>query len=231
MRRVLGIALALFALLGLGTPALASPGGRLPVTKAQFEQMFPQKLPFYTYEGLRAVLETYPRFANSGGWVTRRREVAAFLAQVDHESGALRYLINQNPATWPLFCDDKQPYGCPAGRTAYHGRGPIMLSWNFNYHNAGQAIGKDLLNQPDLVQTDPAVSWTTAVWYWMTQIGGAEQSSHQAMVRGLGFGETIRAINHPECDGGNPAAMAHRVDSYRRFTTILGVSPGRGLTC
>ncbi|MEV8374963.1 chitinase [Kribbella sp. NPDC056861] len=223
---------ALAALIFLPSPvAEAHHRPDLPLTEAQFEQMFPNRLPFYTYQGLVDVLRTYPRFANTGSRSTQKREIAAFLAQVDHESGQLRYLINQNPASWPVFCDRTQSYGCPAGPTAYHGRGPIMLSWNFNYKNAGDAIGKDLLNHPELVETDPAVAWTTAVWYWMTQKGGAKLTSHQAMLSRAGFGGTIRAINYPECDGGNPAAMQHRVEAFKRFAHILHVSPGRNLTC
>ena len=30
--------------------------------------------------------------------------------------------------------------GAPAGQTAYHGRGPMQLSWNFNYKAAGDAL-------------------------------------------------------------------------------------------
>jgi predicted chitinase len=204
---------------------------RLPLTEAQFTAMFPDRLPFYTYQGLVDVLKTYPTFANTGSSEIRRREIAAFLAHVNHESGALRYLETINQDTWPLFCDATQPYGCPAGIAAYHGRGPIMLSWNFNYKAAGDAIGVDLLHHPELVGTDPAVAWTSAVWYWMTQTGGGTLTSHDAIVTRAGFAETIRSINSPECNGGNTPAMQNRVAYFQRFARILRASPGRNLTC
>ena len=128
-------------------------------------------------------------------------------------------------------CDRSQPYGCPAGQTAYHGRGPIQLSWNFNYYAAGNALGIDLLNNPNLVSTNAAVSWETGLWYWMTGTGNAGTTSHNAIINGQGFGTTIRAINSIECNGGNTAQMQDRVNLYNRFTSILGVSPGGNLTC
>jgi predicted chitinase len=107
----------------------------------------------------------------------------------------------------------------------------MQLSWNFNYKAAGDALGINLLNSPDLVKTDSAVAWKTGIWYWMTGTGGAGMTSHAAMTNGSGFGSTIRAINGIECNGGHPDQMNHRVQLYQSFSQILGVSPGGNLTC
>jgi len=37
-----------------------------------------------------------------------------------------------------------------------------------NYQQAGDAIGQDLVSNPDLVSSDPVVSFKTAIWFWMT---------------------------------------------------------------
>ena len=34
---------------------------------------------------------------------------------------------------------------------------------NYNYGQAGKAIGADLINNPDLVATDPTISFKTAI--------------------------------------------------------------------
>ena len=202
-----------------------------PVSEAQFEQMFPSRIPFYTYAGLTDAVGKYPAFTNTGDETQRKREAAAFLANVDHESGQLQYVEEINQANWPLYCDAQQPYGCPAGQSAYHGRGPIQLSWNFNYKAAGDSLGIDLLNNPDLVKTDASVAWQTGVWYWMTQAGPNSVPAHDAIAT-QGFGGTIRSINGSiECDGGNPGQVQSRVNTYLRFTEILGVDPGGNLSC
>jgi len=202
------------------------------VTEAQFNQMFPSRNSFYTYSGLTAALSAYPAFATTGTDTVKKQEAAAFLANVSHETGGLVYIVEQNTANYPTYCDYSQSYGCPAGQAMYYGRGPLQLSWNFNYKAAGDALGVNLLNSPNLVQTDAAISWKTGLWYWNTQTGPGTMTPHNAMVNSAGFGQTIRSINGSiECDGGNPAQVQSRVTAYQNFTAILGVSAGSNLTC
>ncbi|MFF4043679.1 glycoside hydrolase family 19 protein [Streptomyces sp. NPDC001816] len=209
-----------------------NPSGTFVVSEAQFNQMFPNRNPFYTYSGLTAALSAYPGFANTGSDTVKKQEAAAFLANVSHETGGLVYVVEQNTANYPHYCDWSQPYGCPAGQAAYYGRGPIQLSWNFNYKAAGDALGIDLLNNPNLVQTDASVAWKTGLWYWNTQTGPGTMTPHNAMVNSAGFGQTIRSINGSlECDGRNPAQVQSRVDAYQRFVQILGTSTGGNLYC
>ncbi|MEU6963827.1 glycoside hydrolase family 19 protein [Streptomyces chrestomyceticus] len=202
------------------------------VSEAQFNQMFPNRNPFYTYNGLKAALSAYPGFANTGSDTIKKREAAAFLANVGHETGGLVHVVEQNTANYPHYCDRNQPYGCPAGQAAYYGRGPIQLSWNFNYKAAGDALGIDLLRNPNLVQTDAAVAWKTGLWYWNTQRGPGTMTPHDAIVNDRGFGETIRSINGSlECNGNNPGQVQSRVNNFKKFTQILGTSTGGNLTC
>ncbi|MEU9602839.1 chitinase [Streptomyces sp. NPDC048057] len=213
---------------GGGTP---NPGDFV-VSEAQFNQMFPNRNSFYTYSGLKAALSAYPGFANTGSATVKKQEAAAFLANVSHETGGLVHIVEQNQANYPHYCDRTQPYGCPAGQAAYYGRGPIQLSWNFNYKAAGDALGIDLLNNPWQVQNNAAVAWKTALWYWNTQSGPGTMTGHSAMVNQRGFGETIRSINGTlECNGGNPAQVQSRVNKYTQFTGILGVPTGSNLYC
>ncbi len=219
-----------------GTPPTSSPPptnpGGFVVTEAQFNQMFPGRNSFYTYSGLVAALSAYPAFAKSGSSTVQRQEAAAFLANVHHETGGLVHIVEQNTANYPHYCDASQSYGCPAGQAAYYGRGPIQLSWNFNYNAAGNALGLPLLTNPWLVQNDAAVAWKTGIWYWMTQNGPGTMTPHNAMVNGAGFGETIRSINGSiECNGGNPAQVQSRVTKSQQFVGILGVAAGNNLYC
>ncbi|MFJ5263171.1 glycoside hydrolase family 19 protein [Streptomyces sp. NPDC088387] len=213
---------------GGGTP---NPSGFV-VSEAQFNQMFPGRNSFYSYSGLVSAMSAYPAFAKTGSDTVKKQEAAAFLANVSHETGGLVHVVEQNTANYPHYCDWGQSYGCPAGQAAYYGRGPIQLSWNFNYRAAGIALGIDLLNNPWLVQNDSAVAWKTGLWYWNTQNGPGSMTGHNAMVNQAGFGHTIRSINGSlECDGRNPAQVQSRVNNYNRFTQILGVSPGGNLYC
>ncbi|MGX2998590.1 glycoside hydrolase family 19 protein [Streptomyces sp. JNUCC 64] len=202
------------------------------VSEAQFDQMFPRRNPFYTYKGLTDAMKAFPKFSHTGTDTQRKQEAAAFLANISHESGGLFYIKEIDERNYPHYCDRTQSYGCPAGQAAYYGRGPIQLSWNFNYKAAGDYLGIDLLNDPFEVERNPAVAMMTALWYWNTQDGPGPVTGHDAMVSGAGFAQSIRSINgFLECDGGNPAQVESRVRRYKQFTQILGVPTGGNLYC
>lgn len=213
------------------SPPPTNPGGFV-VTESMFNQMFPSRNSFYTYSGLISAMNSFPAFAKTGSETIRRQEAAAFLANAHHETGGLVHIVEQNQANYPHYCDWGQPYGCPAGQAAYYGRGPIQLSWNFNYKAAGDYLGIALLTNPWLVQNDSSVSWRTALWYWMTQNGPGTMNAHSAMVNSRGFGETIRSINGSiECNGGAPAAVQNRVTKYQQFVQLFSTTAGGNLYC
>ncbi len=211
-------------------PPPPPPGnGNFVVSEAQYNQMFPNRIPYYNYSGLVAALSAWPTFANAGSDTVKRQEAAAFLANMHHESGGGVYVREINQANWPLYCS-KGVGNC--GGKQYYGRGPTQLSWDYNYQAAGNALGIDLINNPDLVADNSTVGWKTALWYWMTQRAQAARTPHDAVVQGAGFGETIRAINGGlECNGAGEAQRTTRINLYRTFTGILGVPPGDNLGC
>jgi hypothetical protein len=53
-------------------------GAGFVVSEAQFGQMFPDRNPFYTYDGLVAAIAAYPAFATIGGETVQQQEAAAF---------------------------------------------------------------------------------------------------------------------------------------------------------
>ncbi|TVU32024.1 hypothetical protein EJB05_23740 [Eragrostis curvula] len=175
---------------------------------------------FYTRDAFLSAIRSYPGFAQGGSEAEGKREIAAFFANVAHETGRFCFINEQNP---PInYCDPKSTqWPCVSGKK-YYGRGPLQLSWNYNYGPAGKAIGFDGLGNPDKVAQDPVVSFKTALWFWM-------QNVHRVVPKG--FGATIRAINGMECNGGNTGEMQDRVRLYQQYCKQLGVAPGGNLTC
>jgi chitodextrinase/predicted chitinase len=218
------------------SPAPPSGGGgsgfEKVISRAVFESMFPSRNGFYTYDGLVQATKTYPAFASTGTADDQKREVAAFLANVNHETGALVYVEEINKSD---YCDNGAG-GCPcAPGKRYFGRGPIQLSWNYNYCAASQSIFGDkevLRTDPDRVAREAWVAWATGLFYWMTSTGAGSMTCHNAMVNGSQFGETIRTINGGlECNGRNPGQVQSRIDAYVKFCNMLGVAPGGKTTC
>ncbi|KAI3838953.1 hypothetical protein MKW92_001842 [Papaver armeniacum] len=176
---------------------------------------------FYTRNAFLEAVKSYPSFA-SGSQEAGKREIAAFFAQVTHETGHFCYKEEINGAS-QNFCSPNSPGNPCNPNKKYFGRGPIQLTWNFNYGPAGRSIGFDGLNAPETVSNDPIISFKTALWFWTNNV-------HPVMNQG--FGATTRAITGAlECDGGNPGTVQTRANYYTSYCNQLVVSPGGNILC
>nr|GLL47764.1 GTPase-activating protein GYP1 isoform X2 [Ipomoea trifida] len=178
---------------------------------------------FYTRAAFLKAAGANPRFGNTGSPDVVKLEIAAFFAHVTHETGSFCY-INEINGGSNDYCDESnREYPCAAGKN-YYGRGPLQLSWNYNYGEAGKSVGFDGLRNPDIVAKDAVVSFKAALWFWMNN------QCHSMITSGQGFGETIRAINgDKECVGRNADAVRSRY--YTEYCKQLGVNPGANLSC
>lgn len=197
----------------------------------------------------------YANFANEGDLETRKRELMAFLANISQETTGGWDTAPGGRYAWGLhfrqevgydedslaYRDESHELYPPAPGKSYHGRGPIQLSWNYNYGQASEFLygHKDvLLEQPGKLLENGAFSFQTGIWFWMTP-QYPKPSCHEVMVplwtptpedeaRGLkqGFGATVNIINGGiECGGPTEfEKVVHRISHYQRYTEIAGVS-------
>ena len=134
---------------------------------------------------------------------------AAFLAQLAHESGELRYFEE--------FADGSAYEGRadlgnthPGDGRRFKGRGPIQLTGRSNYARAGEALGLDLVGNPELAAR-PDVGFRVAQWYWTTH-------NLNALADGgpRNFDAITRAIN------GGLNGKADRDRYYARALQVFG---------
>ncbi|HVV55809.1 MAG TPA: chitinase [Mucilaginibacter sp.] len=189
----------------------------------------------------------YGNFCTEKELATDKKELAAFFANIAHETrhgedgkynDGLMF-IHENNTSLPYVADN-DAYPAVAGKK-YYGRGPMQLSYNGNYGYASDCIFGNkhvLLDNPDLVETDPVVAFETAIYFWMTPqtqkpsahdvITGKwhPSAADQALNRKPGFGMTINIINGAvECGQGDKVySMNDRIGFYRYFLKKLGVS-------
>lgn len=217
---------------------------------------------FYSYEAFLTALKDFPAFAAEGPDVIRKRELAAFLAQISHETsgGAGSYDTGSDRYNWGLcwteeigyssgsmaYRDENSTLWPAAPGKSYHGRGPIQLTWNYNYGQAGSDLGVSLLINPDWVLESGANAFRTSLWFWMKE-QTPKPSAHAAIVeywapteadkrynRWPGYGIITNIINGGgECGIGSETRNAprSRVGYYKRYTKYLGVDPGRNVEC
>ena len=98
--------------------------------------------------------------------------IAAFLAQVGHESGRLHYVREiWNPAQcpWQAAYEGRTDLGNthPGDGSLFRGRGLIQITGRTNYRECGLALSLPLESSPTLLeQADNAA--LSAAWFWMT---------------------------------------------------------------
>ncbi|KAH7547572.1 endochitinase EP3 [Ziziphus jujuba] len=174
---------------------------------------------FYTRQAFLDALNSYPEFGTGGSADDTKREVAAFFAHATHESG---YLCKTEEDNKDVYCDTNYPqYPCNPNKK-YYGRGPLQLTWNYNYALAGSSNNFDGLNNPEIVASDAVVSFKSALWFWKENVRS---------VLSQGFGATIRKINSIECNNGAPDKVQARIDLYTDYCNQFGVAPGDNLSC
>ncbi|TMW57799.1 hypothetical protein Poli38472_014402 [Pythium oligandrum] len=203
------------------------------LSEAKFKELFPQAIWLYTFSNLVEAAKKYPAFANTGNELNDKRELAAFLAQTAHESDYFKAAEEYAKDSYPVtqYCNPSQVPCAPGKR--YHGRGPMQLSWNYNYNAAGRALGIDLLNNPDLVSSDKSITWQTALWYWMTP-QKAGRIIHDVVTRDDGFAQSTDIINGGmECGPSAPYKYKElqRIEYYKRICSVFGVQPVARVSC
>ena len=96
---------------------------------------------------------------------------AAFIAQVGHESGQLRWVREiWGPTPQQASYEGRADLGntVPGDGSKYRGRGLIQVTGRANYAACGEALGLDLLNQPTLLE-QPQNAAMSAAWFWSTR--------------------------------------------------------------
>jgi predicted chitinase len=99
--------------------------------------------------------------------ITSYLREAAFLAQLSHESGELRYM--EEIASGAAY-EGRKDLGNtqPGDGKRYKGRGPIQLTGRANYKKYGELLGLDLINNPEQAAT-PEVGFRIAALFWKSR--------------------------------------------------------------
>ena len=96
--------------------------------------------------------------------IDTENRVAAFIAQIGHESGYLRY--SEEIASGKAYEGRRDLGNIHAGDgVKYKGRGLIQITGRYNYAQLSKDLGEDFIKNPELLST-PKYAVQSACWYW-----------------------------------------------------------------
>lgn len=203
-------------------------------------------------------------FMGRGNETNNKRELAAFLAQISKETtGGWEYPIGGGSfgdyGKWGLYFVHELNYNKnssagaystphadfpPNPTKGYYGRGPIQLSWNYNYGQLSKFLYNDkniLINNPERLEEDGVLAFKSAIWFWMMPqwpIPSCHQIMHelwealpgeytQNKMYQKGFAHTTNIINGAiECrQNSSSANVVLRSELYKYYLKIVGFTP------
>ena len=209
----------------------------------------------------------YSTFCNTGNDYNDKRELSAFLANITKETtggwndpdptkGAnsqpngshgswglhfLRQLGSSGAESLPSDCytaGSRIDYQPAAGK-CYYGRGPIQLSYFYNYGNFSEFLYDDesLVANPELLEQDGELAFLSGIWFWMTP-QCPKPSCHQVMqeiydesatsyssgkMSKKGFLHTVNIINGAvECRSSGVTQPVLRSKLYKYYMSLIG---------
>ncbi|XP_024019709.1 mulatexin-like [Morus notabilis] len=211
------------------------------ISESLFDEMFKHRKDcpsqgFYSYDALITAAASFSDFCNTGDVATRKRELAAFLAQTSQATTG-RESDSLDPYAWGYchintttsgvendYCTSSN-WACASGKK-YYSRGPIQLTHNHNYGFVGEALGIDLIKTPDLVATDAVVSFKTAIWFWMIQHNN-KPSCHDIIVNANSeTSQVLGHIIHGNSGQKSSDLITNSIGYYKRYCDMLEVSYG-----
>ena len=193
--------------------ASVSTSGTPQISAADLASIMPSS----SEQARAAFLQPLNRAMEEFGINTRVRQ-AHFLGQIAHESGSLRFVTEiWKPTAFQLRYEPPGTLAQALGNTEkgdgqrYRGRGLILITGRANYRRFGDALGVDLIGEPDLAAR-PDVAARIAAMFW--SIKGLNELADRDDPR-----EITRRIN------GGFNGLTAREEAVERAKKTLGVTP------
>lgn len=163
------------------------------LSEDQWDFLFPVANELYDYDSFLKAVGQFPMFCGEdyGRPALCQRELATFFAHTAREVGKENpsgtypewrqslYFVTENACT-PAHGKSNCNYAStgwsatvwpPVKGQQYYGRGPLQLSWDYNYAQLSTTIFDDenvLLKNPSLIQSSGEYAFTSALWFYMT---------------------------------------------------------------
>lgn len=137
----------------------------MPITAQQLLQILPNagQVAGFFVPVLNTAMNRYQ--------IVGTKRLAAFIAQIGHESGQLKYVKEiWGPTAAQARYEGRKDLGntVVGDGSKYRGRGLIQITGRANYMACGEGLSLDLIKQPELLEK-PQHACMSAAWFWATR--------------------------------------------------------------
>ena len=199
----------------------------MPITEQQLLQILPNAGP------VAGVFVSALNTAMNHYQIVGTKRVAAFIAQIGHESGQLKYVKE----IWgPTKAQAKYEGRADLGNTVagdgskYRGRGLIQITGRATYKACGEALGLDLINYPELLEK-PQHACMSAAWFLASR--GIPSGVAQAIEFSSDPFANLADINQPMTfvlkAAGQLDELLHSTERPRIEQAIDDIAKGQGV--
>lgn len=175
------------------------------ITRAQLAELYPLASPAKIDAFFEPIVATFAEYQ-----INTILRQAAFLAQIGHESGQLRYVKEiWGPTPAQLRYEGRLDLGNtqPGDGKRYMGRGLIQVTGRANYRACGEALYAELEDEPELLE-QPLLATRSAGWYWKSR----------ALNVPADLGDTERVT---KLVNGGKNGLSERMELYAKALQIL----------
>jgi len=156
-----------------------------------------------TLELAKAYKDSINEALNKYG-IVKPAQITAFLSQIGHESGGLKW--STELASGKAYENRKDLGNTSRGDgVKYKGRGLIQVTGKANYEKMSEAFGQDFVSNPELIAT-PKYAVLTAAHYWVNR-------KKKYKGRSLNLNEIAEDLDHTE-----PANAGKNYPAYEIIT-------------
>jgi putative chitinase len=140
--------------------------------------------------------------------INNLKRIAAFLAQILHESGSFKY--TEEIASGKAYEGRKDLGNTEEGDgVKFKGRGLIQITGRSNYKSVGKALGYDFINKPEDLEL-PGPATFSAAWFWFTR--GLNEFADKGE-----FTKITKRIN------GGTNGLKDRIEHWERCKKVFGI--------
>ncbi|OOF84633.1 hypothetical protein BKG93_06625 [Rodentibacter ratti] len=138
--------------------------------------------------------QDFTRLRERGGYKSvEQMQKAGIKRAINDPAGAAKAISEGVDAQFNFMYDGRMGNNQKGDGAKYRGRGAIQITGKDNYQRIGEALGVDLINNPELLETNPTLAAKASIAWW--EMRKKEDKNFLAATQNGDFKKVTKAVN------------------------------------